>query len=70
MGEWPPDAVMSITELGKYPKICRSTLYKFAQEDKLPAQKVGRHWRFHKEAINGWLKDERPVHSRRAGRER
>ena len=56
MAESPPDAVMTIKELGKYLKISRSTLYKLAQEGKLPAQKVGRHWRFHREAVDEWLK--------------
>jgi len=59
MAESPPDAVMTITELGKYLKISRSTLYKLAQEGKLPGQKVGRHWRFHKEAVDAWLKNEK-----------
>jgi len=60
MAKSPPDAVMTITELSEYLKISRSTLYKLAQEGKLPAQKVGRHWRFHKEAVDAWLK-QRPV---------
>lgn len=50
-----PDAVLTINELSKYLKISRSTLYKLAQEGKLPAQKVGRHWRFHREAVDEWL---------------
>lgn len=53
----PPDSVLTITELSKYLKISRSTLYKLAQEGKLPAQKVGRHWRFHRQAIDRWLAD-------------
>ncbi len=55
MAKSPPDAVLTITELSKYLKISRSTLYKLAQEGKLPAQKVGRHWRFHRETIDKWL---------------
>jgi len=55
MAKAPPDAVMTIGELSKYLKISRSTLYKLAQEGKLPAQKVGRHWRFHREAVDEWL---------------
>jgi excisionase family DNA binding protein len=23
----------------------------------VPGQKVGRHWRFHREVIDGWLKE-------------
>ena len=47
--------VFSINELGDYLKIPKSTLYKLVREGKIPAQKVGRHWRFHKEAIARWL---------------
>ena len=51
------DSVMTIDELSEYLKVAKSTLYKLAQEDKLPAQKVGRHWRFHKETIDRWLSE-------------
>lgn len=49
------DAVMTIQELSCYLKVSKSTLYKLAQEGQLPSQKVGRHWRFHKQAIDEWL---------------
>lgn len=48
-------SVMTIEELSDYLKISRSTLYKLAQEGKVPCQKVGRNWRFRKEAIDRWL---------------
>jgi excisionase family DNA binding protein len=55
-----PDNVLTIVELSKYLKISRSTLYKLAQEGKVPGLKVGRHWRFHRAAIDRWLvSDER-----------
>jgi excisionase family DNA binding protein len=50
------DTVMIIQELSVYLKISRFTLYKLAQEGKLPAQKVGRHWRFQKAAVYQWLR--------------
>ena len=49
------DDVFSIDDLAGYLKIPKSTLYKLVREGKIPAQKVGRHWRFHKEAIARWL---------------
>lgn len=57
MAEIVPDGVLTIDELSIYLKIAKSTLYKLAQEGKLPGQKVGRHWRFHREAIDAWLKE-------------
>ncbi|MFQ5745144.1 MAG: helix-turn-helix domain-containing protein [Acidobacteriota bacterium] len=47
--------VLTINELAAYLKIPKSTLYKLAQEGKIPSQKVGRHWRFRKQAIDRWL---------------
>ena len=48
-------AILTIDDLAEYLKIPKSTLYKLAQEGKIPGQKVGRHWRFRKEAIDRWL---------------
>ena len=40
--------VMTIAELSEYLRVPKSTLYKLAQEGKLPGQNVGRHWGFRK----------------------
>ena len=47
--------VLTIEEASKYLRIPLSTLYKLAQDGKIPCQKVGRHWRFRKETIDNWL---------------
>ncbi len=52
----PSDNIMTIDALAEYLKISRSTLYKLVQNGKLPGQKVGKRWRFHREAIDEWLK--------------
>ncbi len=51
-----PDDIMTIQDLSRYLKISRSTLYKLAQEGSLPGAKVGKHWRFHKDAIDEWVR--------------
>lgn len=51
--------VFTIGELAKYLKISKSTLYKLVREGKIPSQKVGRHWRFRKAAIDRWLEEDR-----------
>ena len=50
-----PSEVMTVDEVSRYLRIPKSTLYKLAQERKLPCQKVGRHWRFRKAALDRWL---------------
>lgn len=49
--------VLTIDELSGYLKIPKSTLYKLVREGQIPCQKVGRHWRFRKEAIDRWLEE-------------
>lgn len=47
--------VMTIEETSQYLRIPLSSLYKLAQEGKIPAQKVGKHWRFRRETLERWL---------------
>ena len=48
--------ILTFKEAEKYLKIPRSTLYKLLQEGRVPARKVGRHWRFVKAELEDWLK--------------
>lgn len=57
MSSNPPE-IMTIGETAQYLRISQSSLYKLAQEGRIPCQKVGRHWRFRKASIDNWL-DER-----------
>lgn len=50
------DEIMTMDELAEYLKISKSTLYKLAQDDKLPGTKIGKRWRFHKDAVDAWVK--------------
>ena len=49
-----PD-ILTIQETGQYLRIPLRTMYKLAQEGKIPCQKIGRHWRFRKAALDKWL---------------
>ena len=51
------DNVLTIKEMAVYLKIPKSTIYKLVREGKIPSQKIGRHWRFRKIAIDRWLGD-------------
>lgn len=50
-----PKDVMTIDELAEYLQVSKSSLYKLAQDGRVPGQKVGKHWRFHRETIDAWL---------------
>ena len=58
MAKKQPDTILTIDELASYMKLSKSSLYHFARAGKVPGVKVGRHWRFHKEAIDAWVKNQ------------
>lgn len=53
----PQGDVMNADEASAWLKIPKSTLYKLCSDGELPAAKVGRHWRFHRDTLERWLLD-------------
>lgn len=49
------DEIMTLDDLAVYLKISKSTLYKLLVDKRVPGQKIGKKWRFHKTAIDQWL---------------
>ena len=49
--------VLSIDEACAYLKLAKVTIYKYVRQGAIPAFKVGRMWRFHKESLDNWLKE-------------
>ena len=52
-------AVMTVDEVADYLRIPKASAYKLAQQGKIPCQKVGKHWRFKREAVDRWLEPDR-----------
>ncbi len=52
------DELMTVEEVARYMRLPHSTIYKLLQEGKLPGFKVGRHWRFRRETIMQWVRDQ------------
>ena len=50
-GNQVPYDILNIKDVATYFRIPVSTVYKLAQEGKVPAVKVGRHWRFLKKDL-------------------
>ena len=48
--------ILTVDELQNYLKIPKPTLYALAQNGRIPAAKVGKHWRFRRTDIDEWLK--------------
>ncbi len=49
------DDILDIEQLARYLKVPKSTLYVLVRQGKIPSHKVGRQWRFRREAIDHWL---------------
>ncbi len=54
-----PSVVMTLREAARFIRVSDKTLGEMAREGKIPCQKVGREWRFLREALQEWLS--RPV---------
>ena len=52
------DEILTVKELADYLKIAEKTAYRFVAEGKIPAFKVGSAWRFKKDAIDAWIKNQ------------
>lgn len=50
--------ILTVDEAAELLKIPRSSVYKLAQQGKIPGQKVGRHWRFHRATLLKWIAGE------------
>ena len=51
-----PTDILTVKELHCYLKIPTPTLYALAQNGRIPAAKIGKHWRFRRTDIDEWLK--------------
>lgn len=47
--------VMTVGDVAQYLRIPASSVYKLAQDGRIPCRKVGRQWRFFRQAIDEWL---------------
>ena len=50
-------SLMTIDEVARYLRMKKVTIYKHAQEGKIPGFKVGSKWRFKKSTVDKWITD-------------
>lgn len=55
------DNWLTPSELAGYLKISQSKLYRMAQNGEIPASKIGIQWRFNREEIDTWGKNQKPA---------
>lgn len=56
--EAPPNEILTIDEVARYLRLTPQTIYKWAQEKRIPAVKLGKEWRFRRSVIDKWFDDQ------------
>ena len=49
------DEILTVKQVAEYLKVNERTIYRLANEKKIPAFRVGTSWRFRKEEIDVWI---------------
>ncbi|MBW8064529.1 MAG: helix-turn-helix domain-containing protein [Nitrospira sp.] len=60
------DELLTVAETCRYLKIAPRTLYRYIQNQRLPAFKLGKEWRFVRSDLVQWLRQRPRVRRRRA----
>jgi excisionase family DNA binding protein len=50
--------ILTLEEVASYLRLTPQTIYKWAQEKRIPAAKLGKEWRFRKSIIDRWLDEQ------------
>jgi len=53
-----PNEILTIDEVAEYLRLTSQTIYKWAQEKRIPAVKLGKEWRFRRSVIDKWFDDQ------------
>ena len=61
--ETPTPELFTVKEVAAYLNVHTSTIYRMLRQGILPAFKIGSDWRFHREAIDRWIKAQSRGHA-------
>ncbi|WP_068470653.1 helix-turn-helix domain-containing protein [Candidatus Protochlamydia phocaeensis] len=50
--------ILNIDEAAQFLRVSKTTLYRYVQSGKIPAFKMGKNWKFHRELLNDWMKNQ------------
>ncbi len=50
--------ILTIEEVATYLRLKPQTIYKWAQDKRIPSAKLGKEWRFRRSVIDRWLDDQ------------
>ncbi len=57
--------LMTLEQVAKYLKLKPQTIYRWAQEGRIPAAKLGKEWRFRRSVLDQWI--DTAIHVSKAG---
>jgi excisionase family DNA binding protein len=58
-GQKAPDHdILTLEEVAHYLRLKPQTIYKWAQERRIPAVKLGKEWRFRKSILDRWMDEQ------------
>jgi len=57
-GRPPANDILTLEEVASYLRLTPQTIYKWAQEKRIPGAKLGKEWRFRKSIIDRWLDEQ------------
>jgi excisionase family DNA binding protein len=60
--------VMNIRQASQYLGVSPDTLYKYVNEQQIPAFKLGNRWRFKKSKLDQWMEDKSVETGTRSGK--
>jgi len=50
--------LLNLEELAEYIGVSNTTVYRYIKQKKIPAIKIGHLWKFRKESIDTWLREQ------------
>jgi excisionase family DNA binding protein len=57
-GRSPDNEILTIEDVASYLQLTPQTIYRWAQEKRIPAVKLGKEWRFRRSIIDAWLDEQ------------
>ena len=54
----PGNEILTLEEVAAYLRLTPQTIYKWAQERRIPAVKLGKEWRFRRSILDRWLDEQ------------
>jgi len=54
----PDHEILTLEEVAHYLRLKPQTIYKWAQERRIPAIKLGKEWRFRRSILDRWLDEQ------------